>query len=67
MTIDQQLGAGIATPNHVLTVAGGHGGGCPATEPRTVYFEIEPYPSVCPGRGGAGVLIYMADTGLLRE
>ena len=65
--IDRQLGAGAATPDHLLTVAGGHGGVCPATEPRPVDFGIEPYPSVCPGRGGEGVLIYMDDTGLLRD
>ena len=41
---------GIATPNHVLTVAGGEAGPCPATEPQEVYDGIEPYPSVCHGR-----------------
>ncbi len=40
------LGPGIATPDHVLTVAG-TAGGCPATEPEEVYADIEPYPSVC--------------------
>jgi hypothetical protein len=65
--IDQQLGQGIATPNHVLTVAGGVGGGCPATEPQEVYYEIEPFPSVNHDGGGDGVLVYMADTGLLRD
>jgi len=62
--VDRELGLGIATPNHVLTAAGTVGG-CPATEPAEVPFGIEPYPSVCHGNGGAGVLIYMADTGLL--
>jgi hypothetical protein len=65
--VDQQLRPGIATPNQVLTVAGGTGSGCSATEPDEVYFEIEPFPSVCHGNGGAGVLIYMADTGLLQD
>jgi hypothetical protein len=64
--IDGELGAGIATPNHVLTAAG-NAGGCAATEPQEVPDGIEPYPSVCPGDGGAGVLIYMADTGLLAD
>jgi hypothetical protein len=64
--IDRELGAGIATPNHVLTAAG-NAGGCAATEPQEVPDEIEPFPSVCPGSGGAGVLIYMADTGLLAD
>jgi len=63
--IDQQLSPGIATPNQVLTVAP-EGSGCSATEPGEVYYEIEPFPSVCHD-GGAGVLIYMADTGLLQD
>jgi subtilisin family serine protease len=58
------LGAGIATPNHVLTVQP-DAGGCPATEPQQVYEGTEPYPSVCPDGGGRGVLVYLADTGLL--
>jgi hypothetical protein len=65
--IDQLIGPGVATPNHVLTVAGGTGSHCPATEPEEVYDDIEPYPSVCQANGGAGVLVYMVDTGLLRE
>jgi hypothetical protein len=65
--IDRQLSPGIATPNQVLTVAGGEGAGCSATEPQEVYYEIEPFPSVCHDGGGRGVLIYMADTGLLQD
>jgi hypothetical protein len=64
--IDDQLSPGVATPNHVLTVATGHGSGCSATEPEPVYFEDDPFPSVCPD-GGAGVLVFMADTGLLED
>lgn len=64
--VDRRLGAGIAMPNHVMTVAG-EVSGCPATEPQEVYDDIEPYPSVCPDNGGGGVLIYMADTGLLAD
>jgi hypothetical protein len=64
--IEDDLGAGIAMPNHVLTVAG-TAGGCPATEPEEVYYQTEPFPSVCQDGGGAGVLIYMADTGLLAD
>jgi Subtilase family len=62
--IDARLGVGIATPNHVLTVCPttSH---CPATEPETVYADIEPYPSVCHDNGGGGVQVYMADTGIL--
>ena len=65
--IDQRLGPGWATPNQVLTVASGIGSGCSATEPQEVYYEIEPFPSVCHGNGGNGVVIYMADTGLLQD
>jgi subtilisin family serine protease len=67
--VDQRLGRGLATPNHVLTVADDEGepGVCPATEPEQVYYDSEPFPSVCHSNSGAGVLIYMADTGLLRD
>jgi Subtilase family len=64
--VDRELGLGIATPNHVLTVCP-TAGGCPATEPEPAYAGIEPYPSVCHGNGGEGVLIYLADTGLLAD
>ena len=64
--IDRRLGKGIATPNQILTLAG-EGGGCPATEPQEVYDGTEPYPSVCQDNGGHGVLIYMADMGLLPD
>jgi len=65
--IEGQLGRGIATPDHVLTVAGqgGQGSACPATEPQPVYCDIEPSPAASGDHGGAGVLIYLADTGLL--
>jgi subtilisin family serine protease len=61
--IDAALGPGIATPDHVATVAG-NPCPCPATEPEEVYNPA-PYPPVCPGDGGAGVRIYVADTGVL--
>jgi hypothetical protein len=61
--IDKSLGAGIVTPDHVFTVA--PVGPCPATEPEEVYYGAEPFPSPCLENSGAGVLIYVADTGLL--
>ena len=64
--IDQQLGRGIATPDHVLTVAP-KGSMCPATEPQSAYENMEPSPSVRGDNGGSGVLIYIADTGLLDD
>jgi hypothetical protein len=63
--IDQQFGRGVATPNHVFTVC--PTGPCPATEPEEVYYGIEPFPSVCLENSGVGVLIYVADTGLLQD
>jgi Subtilase family len=65
--IDGALGRGIATPNHVLTVSSGEGSPCAATEPQEVYDDIEPFPSVCRDNSGAGVLIYIEDTGLLED
>jgi subtilisin family serine protease len=62
--IDAELGEGVATPNHVLTAAVVVRP-CPATEPEEVYDDIEPSPSVDVDNGGAGVFIYVADTGLL--
>jgi len=51
--IDERLGRGIATPDHVLTVSP-QGGVCPATEPQQTYEGIEPYPSV--GLSALGLL-----------
>jgi len=63
--IDQLLGTGMATPNHLLTVA--PAAPCPATEPQEAYYETEPYPSVRTENNGAGIRVYVADTGLLRD
>jgi subtilisin family serine protease len=64
--VDQQLGRGFATPDHVLTVAPDVTA-CPATEPQSTYDDMEPSPSVRGDNGGSGVLIYLADTGLLTD
>jgi subtilisin family serine protease len=64
--IDALIGEGVAAPNYVLTVAPVVTP-CPATEPEEVYEGIEPYPGICTGNNGAGVLIYVADTGLLEH
>ena len=61
--IEEEFGPGIATPDHVVTVAPGSPTPCPATEPQEVY-DPEPYPPLCRG-GGDGVRIYVADTGVL--
>ncbi len=61
--IDRQLGEGAATPNHVVTVSPVLP--CMATEPGEVPLDSEPEPGPCPGHGGAGVRIFVADTGLV--
>ena len=63
--VDEELGEGVATPDHVLTVA--PGGPCPATEPQEVYDGSEPHPGICTENSGEGVLVYIADTGLLLD
>jgi hypothetical protein len=63
--IDAEFGVGVATPNHVLSIAPvAH---CPATEPEPVRRRADPDPGPCPDpRAGAGVFIDVVDTGLLR-
>jgi len=61
--IDRQLGARVATPNHVVTVSPVLP--CMAHEAEEVPLGIEPEPGPCPGHGGAGVRIFVADTGLV--
>ena len=67
--IDTGFVSGAVTPDHVLTAAANGGQGepspCPATEPQEVYGPWQPYPGLCPGDGGTGVQIFLADTGLL--
>ncbi len=64
--IDEELGVGIATPDHVVTAANGAMGPCSATEPQQVYPTAGPDPAVCRD-GGARVRIFVADTGLLHD
>lgn len=60
--IDAQVGAWVATPNHMLSVTPVHT--CPAGEPDDVPATAQPEPGICSG-GGSGVFIYVTDTGLL--
>lgn len=62
---DEEFGEGIATPDQVLTVDPGVP--CPATEPEPAYAGIEPYPGICTENSGDGVVVYVADTGLLED
>lgn len=68
---DRALGEGRVTPNHVFTTADDQSRGeispCEPVEPGEVLEGIEPYPSVCPGGAGAGVRVYVCDTGLLPD
>ena len=61
--IEDELGPGIAAPDHVLT-AGQIMHPCAATEPQEVCPGARPYPAVC-WDGGAGVRIFQGDTGLV--
>jgi hypothetical protein len=60
--VDSRVGAGTATPNHVLSVSPVHL--CPATEPEAVPADAAPRPSPGPA-AGSGVSIHVVDTGLL--
>jgi subtilisin family serine protease len=62
--IDAAFGSGAATPNQVLTVCP-EIAPCAATEPEIVDDRTEPYPGICHASSGAGVMIYIADTGLV--
>lgn len=62
--IDARIGAGAATPNHVLSVSPVHL--CPATEPDAVPTDAAPLPSVG-GPAGSGVSVHVVDTGLLAD
>lgn len=64
--IDEEIGEGVATPDHVLSVAP-EAGPCPATEPQEVYGDTGPYPAECGTKAGTGVKIYIGDTGLLMD
>jgi subtilisin family serine protease len=61
--IDARLGPGIATPNHIMSVAPGQL--CPACEPDTVDAGSGTVPPVRAGNGGTGVSVRVLDTGLL--
>lgn len=62
--IDATLGAGVATPDHVLYVTPRSTGGCcPATEPEVPRIR-DPLPAVSADPSdGAGVLVSVIDTG----
>jgi subtilisin family serine protease len=63
--IEDQFGVGVATPDHVVHIAPGASGVCPASEPEDV--DSPPYPDVNldPASDGGGVLVSVVDTGFL--
>ncbi len=62
---DRELGQGVATPNHILTICP-RGGMCPATEPAEPPV-MSPWPAVASTPEGAGVRVAVVDTGFLKE
>ncbi len=68
--INERVGAHVVTPETVLSISivsppGTH---CPATEPDGVPAGARPLPAVAAGRcDGRGVLVAIADTGLLKR
>jgi len=62
---DGELGQGVVTPNHVLTICP-RGGMCPATEPAPPP-TMTPWPTVASTAEGSGVRVAVVDTGFLKE
>lgn len=61
--LDRELGAGVATPDHVLYVTKSTGSCCPATEPEEPTSR-DPFPAITKeGGDGSGVLVSVVDTG----
>jgi subtilisin family serine protease len=66
--IDAKYGPGVAEPDYLITVADFSNpvvSPCPATEPEPAYYQAEPWPGICTENSGAGVRVFVADTGLL--
>lgn len=61
--VDAEIGVGVATPDHVLSIT--PVGCCPATEPEPVPAAALPDPGVCES-GGGGVRVYVPDTGFIK-
>ena len=64
--LDQRLGVGVATPDHVVHITG-NAGGCPATEPETAVGRVDPAVDSSVATSGRGVRVTVVDTGLIPE
>jgi subtilisin family serine protease len=62
--VDDELGPGVVTPNHILAVCP-RIGLCPATEPLPA--SLAPWPGVAPVNEGKGVRVAVVDTGFLKD
>jgi subtilisin family serine protease len=64
LAIEQQLGPGIAGPDHMMSVTPATH--CPATEPDSVPGDAAPQPGISrSGCDGRGTLVAVVDTGLV--
>jgi len=64
--IEQQLGRGIAAPDHAVHITPATG--CPATEPDPVRADAPPLPGISRSRcDGRGTLVAVVDTGLVQD
>lgn len=61
--LDEALGAGVATPDHVLYVTPVTGGCCPATEPEVPGSWAPTPPQSADRTDGRGVFVSVVDTG----
>jgi len=63
--VRNQCGAGVATPDHLVSIAGGEAGFCPATEPDPVAAWAMPDPvATTDHSAGEGIRVVVVDTGL---
>jgi subtilisin family serine protease len=63
--VRDRFGSGVATPDHLVSIAGGEAGFCPAKEPEVVPAWASPDPVLTTDhRAGEGIRVVVVDTGL---